>query len=274
MCQLPKTNHHTPTNTKFGFKKLSILALFACLWLSPQSAIAKIANCPAIYEGDISYRSHSNFVESSRGNAIWEEYKWDRQKINEHLNEIKNREVLWHTTLIEPDKIINRHLEGDVQANITCVEYTTDTHLIVSDKRNRRFTLNKQTGKLLKTQRYELLYTLWLDEIPIYDQNNIEKLQNFGDYLFTLKRIDYINNSSLTIYKNNIPNNYDIVLNMPDNYFYLSAKQTKSDTLNILETFKKDSTINTKHWVKMTDEQMNDWYHETYIQPKLLKRAN
>lgn len=255
-------------------KQLSILALFAYLWLSPQSAIAKIANCPAIYENDISYRSHSNFVEASRGNVIWEEYKWDMQKINEHLNAIKNREVLWHTTLIESDKVINHHLEGDVQANITCVEYTTDKHLIVSDKRNRRFTLDKQTGKLLKTQRYELLYTLWLDEIPIYDQNNIEKLQHFGDYLFALKRNDYINNSSLTIYKNNMPNNYDIVLNMPDNYFYLLAKQTKSDTLNILETFKKDNSINTKYWVKMTDEQMNDWYHETYIQPKLLKRAN
>ncbi|UZA16370.1 hypothetical protein LP109_12240 [Moraxella bovis] len=134
--------------------------------------------------------------------------------------------------------------------------------------------MDKQTGKLLQTQTYELLYNLRVNEIPIYHQNNIAKLEHLGDYLFALKRIDYINQSSLAIDKNDMPDNYDVVLNMPNNAFYLLATQTLTDTLNLLKDFEKDKTINTEHWVKMTAEQMTDWHHKTYVQPKLLQRAN
>ncbi len=247
-------------------KHLSVLVLFSCLWSTPQSSMAKIANCPAIDENNIRYRSHGNFVEAS--------YSTHNQTNTIHPKPIENKQILWHTKSLENDKVLDPHLEADVQFNIACVQYTTDKHIIATDKRNRRFILDKQTGKLLQTQIYELLYNLRVNEIPIYHQNDIAKLEHLGDYLFALKRIDYINQSSLAIYKNDMPDNYDVVLNMPNNAFYLLAKQTLKDTLNLLKDFEKDKTINTEHWVKMTAEQMTDWHHKTYIQPKLLQRAN
>lgn len=242
-----------------SIKKLSILALFACLWLSSQSAIAKIADCPAIYEGDISYRSHSNFVEASRGNVIWEEYKWDRQNINEHLKAINDREILWHTALIEPDKVRNYHLEGDVQANITCIEYTTDKHIIVSDRRNRRFTLDKETGKLLKTEHYTLFYDAKVGNNYDHHTKTIAHLKNKGDYLIVVKNINYINHSSLTIYKK--WGNYDILLNTDDG-FYLLVKQKQNDATSILKDFEDNKNIDINHWQKLTNEQIRNWYEQ------------
>lgn len=107
-----------------------ILLIFAL-----QPCYAKIGDCPEIVDNHITYQSHADYVEA----------------VNAQGN------ILWHTQVI---KGIDFGLyipfsESDAQSNISCVEKVEANSLIVTDKRNHQFILNKNTGEVISESKQQ-----------------------------------------------------------------------------------------------------------------------
>jgi hypothetical protein len=116
-------------------KKMTSLLFISVIPLS--SSLAKIGDCDEIQDGEIFYRSHSNYVEA---------YK---KSVNPDSEEDT---ILWHTELFTEQykSEYNPNIEQDVQWNIACVEKLTPKgNILTTDGKNRKFYINKHTGRVV-----------------------------------------------------------------------------------------------------------------------------
>ncbi len=147
----------------------NLLLLFAILTMSISASYGKIGDCPAIKQKGILYLSHSNYLEAVKINQVFDYDDKAREKIVETkenqqfyaLDQIYYGKLLWHTGLFSEKYVgdYNPSLEEDVQWNISCIKEVTADTVIATDRRNRKFYVDKVTGKLLKTVKYGVKIT-------------------------------------------------------------------------------------------------------------------
>lgn len=264
---------------KFFLPLLLIFGLY-------QSAHAKIGDCPVIQENGIIYKSHGNYVEAFTGVTETDESKLDIKNIDSYIKEMQNRNILWHTQLLTNDKVENPFLESDVQANITCVERLDGDELLVSDRRGRRFMLDKHTGKLLESSQsedYRLIVNTNIaddhDGFVAQDTrdiaSHINKFQWTGDYALIIKRINYIKDSMMIVYANKTTqkHRYDISLSLPNGNTYILTNVPNQQTLALVKEFADNKSIDiTRNWQNIDslvkednhNSKLEAWYDQNY----------
>lgn len=109
-------------------------------------ALAKVGNPPPVIDGNIIYRSHTNYVEAV---------------------DVKSQKVRWKTIVykdIEP-QIYKPNLEKDVQWNIITSIQLINGSLKVTDSNGKSYYLDKHNGKHIKpnlSKTHILLFTILL----------------------------------------------------------------------------------------------------------------
>lgn len=251
-----------------------LIPLFA-LFLSPL-ATASITDCPIIQENGVVYDSHGDFIEAYTGMKQADIFKYTIEQMDAYTSDYNHRKILWHTTLLSPNKVHSPFIESDSVVNTTCLKYATNEYLMASDHRNHRFELDKKTGKLLKSYNYQLMLNSNIADkfdgfLAEYgDSDILQKMVEFkltGDYAMLTKRIDYVNDSMMMVFvnKKSATTTYDITLSLPNTKTYILNNIAKDKIGQLFTDFANNKPIDTTNWQVIDTEKLTQWYDKNYI---------